>query len=79
LEYEIPKYEGDLGCPNFFVHLDENTCKRKIQYITESFETQLEKRWFREETFLSLLTLRGIESNSTTKYAEAFHCRKIVF
>ncbi len=79
LEYEIPKYDADLGSPNFFVHLDELICQKKIKYILESFESQKGKHWFAEETFLSLLRLRGIESNAPSKYAEAFYCRKVVF
>ena len=79
LEYEIPKYDADLGSPNFFVHLDELICQEKIKYILESFESQKGKHWFAEETFLSLLRLRGIESNAPSKYAEAFYCRKVVF
>ena len=78
LEYEIPKYDGDLGCPNFFVQLDELICHEKINYIIESFKSQKGKHWFTEETFLSLLRLRGIESNAPNKYAEAFYCRKVV-
>jgi len=64
LEYEIPKYDADLGSPNFFVHLDDLICQEKIKYILESFESQKGKHWFAEETFLSLLRLRGIESNA---------------
>ncbi len=79
LEYEIPKYDGDLGIPNFFVHLDEKICQDKVKYILDSFQSQKEKQWFTEDTFLSILRLRGIESNSPHKYAEAFHCRKVVF
>lgn len=79
LEYEIPKYDGDLGHPNFFVHLDRVTCKNKIDYIVNSFQSQQGKQWFTEETFWSILRLRGIESNSPSMYAEAFHCRKVVF
>lgn len=79
LEYEIPKYDADLGSPNFFVHLDDLICQEKIKYILESFESQKGKHWFAEETFLSLLRLRGIESNAPSKYAEAFYCRKVVF
>ena len=79
LEYEIPKYDGDLGQPNFFVHLDQQTCQNKIKYILDSFPSQKEKQWFTEDTFLSILRLRGIESNAPDKYAEAFHCRKVVF
>ncbi|MBN3922239.1 PIG-L deacetylase family protein [Nostoc sp. NMS4] len=79
LEYEIPKYDGDLGIPNFFVHLNETLCRRKIQYILDAFPTQNNKQWFTEETFRSILRIRGIESNSPSKYAEAFYCRKIFF
>lgn len=78
LEYEIPKYDGDLGIPNFFVQLDESICRRKIQYILDGFKTQTNKQWFTEETFRSLVRIRGMESNSPSKYAEAFYCRKIV-
>ena len=78
LEYEIPKYEGDLGHPNFFVNLDETICQTKIQYILDSFQSQQGKQWFTEDTFMSILRLRGIESNSSSKHAEAFHGRKIV-
>jgi LmbE family N-acetylglucosaminyl deacetylase len=77
LEYEIPKYDGDLGVPNLFTHLDEAFCHRKIQYILEAFATQNNKQWFTEDTFRSILRIRGIESNSPSKYAEAFYRRKI--
>ncbi|BAZ17983.1 hypothetical protein NIES4071_98640 [Calothrix sp. NIES-4071] len=79
LEYEIPKYDGDLGHPNFFVNLNEGICQNKIKYIINSFPSQNNKQWFTEETFLSILRLRGVESNSPHKYAEAFYCRKMVF
>lgn len=79
LEYEIPKYDGDLGVPNFFVHLDSKICQQKTQLILNSFQSQNGKQWFTEETFLSILRIRGIESNSPGKYAEAFYCRKVVF
>lgn len=78
LEYEIPKYDGDLGNPNFFVHLSKFTCGDKIKYILDSFQSQKEKHWFTEETFSSILRLRGIESNAPSRYAEAFYCRKVV-
>lgn len=79
LEYEIPKYDGDIGSPNFFVQLDETICKKKINHILANFKTQAERYWFTEETFMGLLRLRGVESKSSEKYAEAFYCRKIVF
>lgn len=78
-EYEIPKYDGDLRSPNCFVALDEDTCKRKIQYITKTFQSQSDKHWFTADTFQGIMRLRGIESDSPEKYAEAFHCRKILF
>jgi len=78
LEYEIFKYDGDLGSPNFFVLLEKKTCQKKIRFLMENFESQRGKRWFSEEAFSSLMKLRGIESNSESGYAEAFFCRKIV-
>jgi LmbE family N-acetylglucosaminyl deacetylase len=79
LEYEIPKYDGDLGIPNVFVHLDESVCQQKIANLFKGFPSQINKQWFTEETFKSLLRLRGIEANAPEKYAEAFYCRKLIF
>jgi len=78
MEYEIPKYDGDLVTPNLYVHLDEPHVKKKIDSILGNFATQKEKPWFTEETFRSVLRIRGIESNAPSGYSEAFHCRKIV-
>jgi LmbE family N-acetylglucosaminyl deacetylase len=78
LEYEIPKYDGDLGSPNSFVHLDKSIVQKKINLIMENFRSQRDKQWFDEETFLAGLRLRGVESNSPGKYAEGFYCRKMV-
>lgn len=79
LEYEVVKYDGDLGCPNFFVHLDEDICRRKIKGLEECFESQRGRRWFTPETFLSLMRIRGVESNSPSRYAEGFYFRKMVY
>ncbi len=79
LEYEIPKYDGDLGAPNFFVHLDETLCRQKITYILNSFPSQRTKPWFSDDTFMATLRLRGVESNSAGRFAEAFYCRKVAF
>lgn len=79
LEYEIPKYDGDLGNPNFFVQLDEQICQQKITNLLNYFQTQTNKHWFTAETFLAILRLRGIESKAPYSYAEAFYCRKAVF
>ena len=78
LEYEIPKYDGDLGIPNLFVPIDDELARRKVDSICRVFQTQANRHWFTEDTFLSLMRLRGIECASATKYAEAFYCRKIV-
>lgn len=78
LEYEIPKYDGDLGQPNFFVPLEQEIYQKKIRYIMEAFETQRAKRWFEQETFLALMRLRGMECVAPSSYAEAFYCRKLV-
>jgi LmbE family N-acetylglucosaminyl deacetylase len=78
LEYEIPKYDGDLGTPNVFVPLSESVCRAKIDTILTTFASQADNHWFSEELFRSLLRLRGMECNSTSSYAEAFHCRKLL-
>ena len=78
LEYEIPKYDGDLGSPNVYVPLDEALCRRKIENILGSFRSQAAKRWFTEDLFRAILRLRGMESNAPSGFAEAFHGRKIV-
>ena len=78
LEYEILKYDGDLGAPNVFVHLDEETCQKKVDVIMDCFKTQRDKDWFTPDAFLALLRIRGVESKAPAKYAEAFYCRKVV-
>jgi len=78
LEYEILKYDGDIGTPNLYVHLDDTLCQKKIKFIMDSFKTQREKDWFTPDAFLSLLRIRGIESRAPGQYAEGFYCRKIV-
>ncbi len=78
LEYEIPKYDGDLGSPNVFVHLDEDVCNRKIEALVASFPSQAAKSWFDEDVFRALLRLRGMESRAPSGFAEAFYGRKLV-
>jgi LmbE family N-acetylglucosaminyl deacetylase len=77
LEYEVPKYDGDLGAPNVFVPLPEPVCRRKIAHILASFPSQAGRRWFREDVFTALLRLRGLEANAPTDHAEAFYVRKL--
>jgi LmbE family N-acetylglucosaminyl deacetylase len=78
LEYEIPKYDGDVGRPNLFVPLEAPQVERKVDYLLEAFESQRTKRWFDRATFMALMRIRGMESNSPSGYAEAFHVRKVV-
>jgi LmbE family N-acetylglucosaminyl deacetylase len=78
LEYEVPKYDGDIGVPNVFVPLEDEFRARKIAAITECFVSQRDKPWFTPETFNALMRLRGVESNSPSGYAEAFYGRKLV-
>src|SRR5436309_5602078 len=75
LEYEIPKYDGDLGSPNLFVRLDDATCQQKVTTLMQCFQSQQHRDWFTADAFFALLRLRGIESRA--RYAEAFHCRKV--
>jgi LmbE family N-acetylglucosaminyl deacetylase len=78
LEYEIPKYDGDIGQPSVFVPLPSDLCQKKVRLILDAFQSQHGKRWFDEETFFSLMRLRGMECNAPSGYAEAFYSRKLV-
>lgn len=79
LEYEIPKYDGDLGTPNVFVPVSADKREIKLDLLMRIFPTQAEKPWFTRETFDALMRLRGIECNSASGYAEAFHGYKILW
>jgi len=79
LEYEIPKWDGDLGQPNVYVPLPSSVARLKSKALLDVFGTQRAKDWFSEETFISLLRLRGIECRASDGYAEAFHARKVLF
>jgi LmbE family N-acetylglucosaminyl deacetylase len=78
LEYEIPKYDGDMGQPSVFVPLSSEVYEKKVHLITDTFRSQRGKRWFQPETFLALMRLRGMECNASSGYAEAFYSRKLV-
>ena len=75
LEYEVPKYDGDLGSPNVFVPLDADTVDRKLELLAAHHASQHGKHWFDDELFRGLMRIRGVES--ATRYAEAFVCRKL--
>jgi LmbE family N-acetylglucosaminyl deacetylase len=79
LEYEIPKYDGDLSNPTMFVPLTQAQVRRKIEIITQQFPSQRERSWFSDETFFALARLRGIGCNAPEGLAEAFYVRKVVF
>ncbi|HTY57382.1 MAG TPA: PIG-L deacetylase family protein [Bacteroidota bacterium] len=78
LEYEVPKYDGDLGVPNFFVPLSPESSAAKVKYVLDAFHSQSTKHWLTEDTLTALLRLRGIESGGTARHAEAFYCRKVI-
>jgi LmbE family N-acetylglucosaminyl deacetylase len=78
LEYEIPKYDGDLGTPNAYVPLEEELVARKVEALLGSFPSQASKPWFDESLFRALLRLRGMECRAASGLAEAFYARKLV-
>jgi LmbE family N-acetylglucosaminyl deacetylase len=77
LEYEIPKYEGDLGQPNVFVPLAAADLEHKIRCLIDCFPSQRTRAWFTEDTFRAVARLRGVECASPSGFAEAFHGRKL--
>lgn len=79
LEYEIPKFEGDLGHPNLFVPLPHAIAEKKVNHLLRHFGSQRSKPWFNAETFLALMRLRGLECRARSGMAEAFHLRKGTF
>lgn len=78
LEYEIPKYDGDLGSPNAFVPVSSDVAHEKAQLLVRHFASQRDKHWFSEDLFLGLMRVRGAEARSPSGYAEAFFARKLV-
>jgi LmbE family N-acetylglucosaminyl deacetylase len=78
LEYEIPKYEGDLGQPSLYVPLAPQQAERKLELLSKHFPSQTDRSWFSDDSFLAILRLRGIESNAPSGLAEAFGARKLV-
>lgn len=76
LEYEIPKFEGDLGTPSLYVPLSAAEVEAKCQHLLQAFPSQAQRSWFTPETFKALARLRGVECAAAEGYAEAFHSRK---
>jgi LmbE family N-acetylglucosaminyl deacetylase len=79
LEYEVPKYDGDYGSPNFFVPVTEKHVKKKADLLCKFFQSQSNKHWFTPDLFMATPRIRGMECNSPTQFAEAFYSRKLVF
>lgn len=78
LEYEIPKWDGDMGQPNVYVPVTQGALRRKIDLLMAHFGSQRSRHWFDEETFTGLARLRGMECRAPDRYAEAFFGRKLV-
>ena len=78
LEYEIPKYDGDLGAPGVFVPLDAAVAEDKVRHILECYKSQSDRHWFSRDVFMALMRLRAMEANAGTEQAEAFYGRKVV-
>jgi LmbE family N-acetylglucosaminyl deacetylase len=76
LEYEILKYDGDLGQPNVFIPLTKKSAGRKVELLLKHFQTQTKKHWFTRDTFEAMHRIRGVECAAAR--AEAFYCRKLV-
>jgi LmbE family N-acetylglucosaminyl deacetylase len=76
LEFEVPKYDGDLGSPNLFVELPEPVLRRKLAHLLQAFPSQRERSAFTGETFRALMRLRGLEAAASGGYAEGFYLRK---
>jgi LmbE family N-acetylglucosaminyl deacetylase len=77
LEYEIPKWDGDIGLPNLYVPVAARLMRRKADLLVAHFGSQRSKHWFDAETFLGLARLRGMECRADERYAEAFVARKL--
>ena len=78
LEYEIPKYDGDLGAPGVFVPLDAAVAEDKVRHILECYKSQSDRHWFSRDVFMALMRLRAMEANAGTDQAEAFYGKKLV-
>ena len=77
LEYEIPKTDGDLGKPTVYADLPAELVGRKLELLQECFPSQGQRSWFEPDVFRGLMRLRGMEAQSSSGFAEAFHCRRL--
>lgn len=79
LEYEIPKWDGDLGVPNLLVPLDGDLVRRKVDHLMTHFASQRGKGWFTPDTFMGLMRIRGVEASAPSGFAEGFDARKLTW
>jgi LmbE family N-acetylglucosaminyl deacetylase len=79
LEYEIPKYDGDFGSPNFFASLPASALDRKVDLLMRHFPSQTGRPWFTPDLFRAVARIRGMEAAAPEGHAEAFYCRKVQF
>jgi LmbE family N-acetylglucosaminyl deacetylase len=79
LEYEVLKYDGDLGIPNYFVPIEGALAARKVDLVWQHFQSQRARDWFTKENLLAAMRVRAVECRAPDGFAEAFHCRKIVW
>ena len=78
LEYEIPKWDGDLGPANLYVPLSAAEAAAKVAHVLAAFPSQNGRTWFTADTLRAILRLRGVECRAPDGLAEAFVCRKLV-
>jgi LmbE family N-acetylglucosaminyl deacetylase len=76
LNYEIPKWDGDLARRAVYLPLPAERARRKVALLHKYYPSQHARHWWDEEVFLGLARLRGMECRS--RYAEAFGCAKAV-
>lgn len=74
LNYEIPKWDGDLRRPWLYVPLTEEQLREKVTRLGKAFPSQAGHDWFDGEVFAGLARLRGMECRA--RYAEAFSTAK---
>lgn len=76
LQYEIPKWDGDVSAPSHYVGLDAETGRRKVDLLNRHFPSQHAHDWWDDELFLGLMRVRGMECRA--HYAEAFFASKVL-
>ena len=79
LEYEIPKYDGDVGSPNVFVPLSESIVDAEDRLAADALREPAGQALVHATTCSRRRSASaGMESNSPSGQAEAFYCRKLV-